>query len=292
LEQLWVLRIVVIAAGAVAGMILNRLVNFVLLRFFTAFNAVFDWLRRGYGHLVRGTLRIAVIMLLVYVGLIGLTFLGFRVVATGFIPQQNKGYLVVNAQLPDGFSLERTDAVVARRTEICLKDPGIAHTIGVPGYSVLTSNNIPNPQRRGHVRHPQAVRGARRQGRSRRRGSDGPAEKGLLRADPGSARRHLRRAPVDGLGSTGGFKIQVQDREGVGLEALQGAVANVIEQGNAQPRLSGLFSTFSASQPQLYVDVDRVKAQNEGVDLDVVYDTLQTYLGSTYVNDITLYNRN
>src|SRR5262249_45207304 len=94
------------------------------------------------------------------------------------------------------------------------------------------------------------------------------------------------------MGSTGGFKMQVQDKGGLGLEALQGAVANVAENGNAQPGLVGLFSTFSANQPQLYVDVDRVKAQKQGVDLNVVFDTLQAYLGSAYVNDITLYNRN
>jgi multidrug efflux pump len=98
--------------------------------------------------------------------------------------------------------------------------------------------------------------------------------------------------PVDGLGSTGGFKMQVQDRAGLGLEALQGAVANAIDKGNAQPELIGLFSTFSTNQPQLYLDIDRVKAQKQGVDLDTISDTLQAYLGSAYVNDITLYNRN
>ena len=94
--------------------------------------------------MVRGVLRIAVVMLVVYGGLIGLTVLGFRAVPTGFIPQQDKGYLVVNAQLPDGASLERTDAVVARMTQIAFEDPGVAHTIGLPGYSILTSNNISN----------------------------------------------------------------------------------------------------------------------------------------------------
>src|SRR5262249_11358659 len=98
--------------------------------------------------------------------------------------------------------------------------------------------------------------------------------------------------PVDGLGSTGGFKLQVEDRGGLGLETLQGTVANVSEKGNKQPGLTGLFSSFSVNQPQLYVDVDRVKAQKEGVDLDVVFDPLQAYLGSAYVNDITLNNRN
>jgi multidrug efflux pump len=98
--------------------------------------------------------------------------------------------------------------------------------------------------------------------------------------------------PIDGLGSTGGFKLQVQDRAGLGLESLQGAVANVVSKGNSQPGLVGLFSSFSANQPQLYVDVDRVKVKKQGVSLDDVFQTLQVYLGSAYVNDITLFNRN
>src|SRR6202035_1587175 len=98
--------------------------------------------------------------------------------------------------------------------------------------------------------------------------------------------------PIDGLGSTGGFKLQVEDRSGAGLEALQGAVANIIGKGNSQPGLVGLFSSFSANQPQLYVDVDRVKAKKQGVALNDVFETLQVYLGSAYVNDITLFNRN
>jgi multidrug efflux pump len=172
---------------------------------------------------------------------------------------------------------------------IAFADPGAAHTIGLPGYSVLTSSNISNTGGMFIILKPFEER----------------AGKPELGADAVMAR--LRKAfseieearvvvfgapPVDGLGSTGGFKMQIQDRSGMGLEALQGSVANVIDKGNSQPGLVGLFSTFSTGQPQLYVDVDREKAQSEGVDLDTVFDTLQAYLGSAYVNDITLYNRN
>jgi multidrug efflux pump len=287
---LWAWRLGIFAVGFVTGWLLNFVVNWILLRFFDAFNWVFGRLTGGYGWGVRNMLRISAVMLVVYGGLIGLTFLGFRSVPTGFIPQQDKGYLVINAQLPEAASLERTDAVVAKMTRIALQDPAVAHTIGVPGYSVLTSNNISNTGGMFIILQPFEER----------------AGKAELRADATLAR--LRKAyyqeieeanvglfgapPVDGLGTTGGFKMQIQDRGGLGLDTLQAALANVIEQGNAQPRLAGLFSTFSANQPQLYVDVDRVKAQIQGVDLDVVYDTLQTYLGSAYVNDITLYNRN
>jgi multidrug efflux pump len=277
-------------AGGVAGWLLNGPVNRLLLGFFGAFNWVFDRVTNGYGFVVRSMVRLGVIMLVVYGGLLGMTYLGFGAVPVGFIPQQDKGYLVVNGQLPDGSSLERTDAVVTRMTEIARNDEAVAHVIGLPGYSVLTSTNISNAGGMFVILKPFELR----------------AGKAHLGANAVTAR--LRKAyydaipeaqvgvfgapPVDGLGSTGGFKMQVQDRAGLGLEALQGAVANVSEKGNAQPGLVGLFSTFSANQPQLYVDVDRVKAQKQGVDLNVVFDTLQAYLGSAYVNDITLFNRN
>jgi multidrug efflux pump len=287
---LWAVRVGVFLAGCVAGWLLTPVVNYLMGHFFAAFNAVFDRLSKGYGVVVRGTLRIAAVMLVVYAGLIGLTVLGFRTVPVGFIPQQDKGYLVVNAQLPDGSSLERTDAVVQHITSMAMADEGVGHVIGLPGYSILTSNNIPNSGGLFVILKPFEER----------------AGKSNVSADAVMAR--LRAAcyekvqearvgifgapPVDGLGSTGGFKLQIQDRSGSGLEALEGTIANISDKGNAQPGLVGLFSTFSANQPQLYVDVDRVKAQKQKVDLDVVYDTLQAYLGSAYVNDITLYNRN
>jgi len=286
---LWSLRIGLFLAGGIAGWLLNRPVNYLLLLFFAGFNRVFEWLTAGYGLVVRGVLRIAAVMLVVYGGLIGLTALGFRAVPTGFIPQQDKGYLVVNAQLPDGASLERSDAVIARMTQIAFADPGVAHTIGLPGYSILTSSNISNAGGMFVILKPFEER----------------AVDSNLSADAVMAR--LRKAffqveearvavfgapPVDGLGSTGGFKMQIQDRGGLGLEALQGAVANAIDKGSAQPGLVDLFSTFSTNQPQCYVDIDRVKAQTQGVDQDTISDTLQAYLGSAYVNDITLYNRN
>jgi multidrug efflux pump len=290
LALLWGIRLAVFALGGALGWFLNRPVNRALVRFFDGFNWVFDRLANGYGRVVRSMVRISVIMLFIYGGLIGLTVLGFRAVPGGFIPQQDKGYLVVNAQLPDGASLERTDAVVARMTKLAFKDPGVAHTIGLPGYSVLTSNNISNAGGMFIVLKPF----------EERKGDpelSGPAVLDRLRKAYYKEIQEARVGlfgppPVDGLGSTGGFKMQIQDRGGAGLEALQGAVANMVDKGNSQPGLVGLFSTFTANQPQLYVDVDRVKAQAQGVDLDMVFDTLQAYLGSAYINDITLYNRN
>jgi multidrug efflux pump len=286
---LWALRAALFVVGGIAGWLLAALVNAGLGAFFHGFNWAFERGTALYGHTVSVFLRVSVIVLLVYGGLIGLTVLGFRAVPTGFIPEQDKGYLVVNAQLPDGASLERSDAVIARMTALALKTKGVAHTISVPGYSILTGTNIPNvggmfvilapfEERAGHheLSANQVADRLRKQYREIQE-----AQTVLFGAPP-----------IDGLGSTGGFKLQVLDRSGAGPQALQGAVANVAAKGNSQPGLVGLFSSFSANQPQLYVDVDRVKAKRQGVSLNDVFETLQVYLGSAYVNDITLFNRN
>jgi len=287
--KLWALRAGLFLIGSAAAWLLAGLVNRALGALFRGFNWVFDWTISLYGHAVKLFLQLSVVMLLIYGGLIGLTYLGFKVVPVGFIPQQDKGYLVVNAQLPDGSSLERSDAVIKRMTEIAMQTEGVAHAISVPGYSILTSSNISNVGGMFVILSPFEERGG----------------DPTLSAD--QVARRLRKAfseieeaqpavfgapPIDGLGNTGGFKMQVEDRGGLGLEALQGAVANVIGKGNSQPGLVGLYSSFSANQPQLYVDVDRVKAKKQGVALTDVFDTLQIYLGSAYANDITLFNRN
>jgi multidrug efflux pump len=292
--KLWALRAGLFVAGGVAGWLLALVVNALLGAFFRSFNWAFDRATNLYGFMVTLFLRLSVIVLLVYGGLIALTVLGFKAVPTGFIPEQDKGYLVVNAQLPDGASLERSDAVIARMTAIAqdlrLKKEGVGHTISVPGYSILTGTNIPNvggmfvilapfEERAGHP-ELSANRVAQRLRDEYRQIEEAQV---VLFGAP----------PIDGLGSTGGFKMQVQDRSGAGLEAIQGAVANVVAKGNDQRgRLVGLFSSFSANQPQLYVDVDRVKAKKQGVTLTDVFETLQVYLGSAYANDITLFNRN
>src|SRR5262249_40685037 len=142
--KLWALRAGLFVIGGVAGWLLATLVNAVLGAFFRGFNWAFDRGTNVYGFVVGLFLRVSVIMLLVYGGLLRLTVLGFRAVPTGFIPEQDKGYLVVNAQLPDGASLERSDEVITRMTAIARKTEGVAHAISVPGYSILTGTNIPN----------------------------------------------------------------------------------------------------------------------------------------------------
>ncbi|HEV8711979.1 MAG TPA: efflux RND transporter permease subunit [Candidatus Binatia bacterium] len=285
---LWGLRFVTFGAGCLVGWGLSPLVNRLLGRFFQAFNHFFDRATSVYGRTVRGLLRLSVIMLLLYGGLLGLTYLGFNTVPVGFIPEQDKGYLVVNAQLPDGASLERTEEVMTRVTEIARNTPGVAHTISLPGYSILTSNNIANAGGMFIILAPFEER----------------VEHGLQASKVLAAlRARLRQIqeaqvvafgapPVEGLGSTGGFKLHIQDRGDLGPQSLQATVENILEKGNVQPGLVGLFSSFRANQPQLYVDVNRTQAKTLGVSLDDVFDTLQVYLGSAYANDFTRFGRN
>ena len=189
-------------------------------------------------------------MLMVYGGLIGLTVARIQGRAGRFIPEQDKGYLVVNAQLPDGASLERTDAVVARMTAHRPRRSGRrphhrpARLLGADRHQHL--------QRRRHVRRPQALRGTRGQSEpERRRG----ARPGCARSITARSRKRVSassvRRPWTAWAAPAASRCRSQDRTGLGLEALQASVANVIEKGNAQPRLVGLFSSFSANQPQL-----------------------------------------
>jgi multidrug efflux pump len=284
----WGVWIALMVAGGAAGWVLNPQVNHLLLNFFEAFNRFFEWLAEGYGRIVARLVKATGLVLVVYAGLMVLTYLGFTRVPVGFIPEQDKGYLVVNAQLPDGASLERTEVVMAHIDEIVRATPGVAHTIRVPGYSILTSNNIPNnggmfvilddfEERLEHDLPASAIA-------ARLRGEFRKIQEAVVAT--------FGPPPVDGLGSTGGFKMQIQDRADAGPAALQGAVETMIDAGNAQPGLVGLFSSYRAAQPQLYLDVDRAKAKALGVNLDDVFSTLQIYLGSAYANDITRFGRN
>jgi multidrug efflux pump len=286
---IWGLRAAVFAVGCVAGYFAAFIVNRLLGAFFKGFNWAFDRTINAYGWSVRIILKLAFIALLVYGGLLGLTYLGFKVVPVGFIPQQDKGYLVLNAQLPEGATLERTDTLVRKLSEIARQDEGVAHTIDVPGYSVVLSTNISNVGGMFIILKPFEER----------------AGKPELGADAVTARLRQKfrtftdgqigvfgAPPVEGLGSTGGFKIQVQDRRAAGLRSLQGAVQNLAEQGNSNPKLAGLFTSFSVTQPQLFVTVDEEKAKAQQIALQDIDATLQAYLGAFYVNDFFYQGRN
>jgi multidrug efflux pump len=275
--------------GFIIAMLLAQGVNVVLGFLLRGFNKGFDIATSAYGNAVSLFLRLSVIVLLVYGGLIALTVMSFQAIPTGFIPDQDKGYLVVNAQLPDGASVGRTDDVVRRLSEITRNTPGVAYTIDVPGYSTLLSTNLTNVGGMFVILQPF----------SERAGNPDLGAPAIIRSlrQQYSQVLEVRAAvfnapPVDGVGSTGGFKMQIQDRRGAGLRALQGAVQNVANVGGQDPRLAGLFTTFSVTQPQLFIDIDREKAKTQGVSLDEINRTLQGSLGSYYVNDFTFQNRN
>lgn len=285
----WWLRVVMFAAGAVVGWLASHPVNWALGAFFRGFNWFFDIAIKGYGTAVELFLRLSVIVLLIYGGFMALTYLALVRVPQGFIPEQDKGYLVVNAQLPDGANLGRTDEFIRRLSAEARETPGVAHTIDIPGYSTILSTNISNvggmfvilAPFEERVGNPELTASAIMRRLREKFGAHQEAQAAVFNAPP-----------VEGLGSTGGFKLQVEDRRNAGLRALQGAVQNLAEVGRSDPRLAGLISTFSVTQPQLYVEIDREKAKAEGVSLDEIHTTLQTYLGSAYVNDFSFQNRN
>ncbi len=289
LVLVWGVRLGIFALGTMLGWFVAPAVNAVLNRFLAGFNWVFDRLSGGYGFLVRGMLRVSLILLLVYGGLLAMTGLGFKVVPKGFIPDQDKGYLVVNVQLPDGASLERTDRLVTQLGKIALETEGVAHVIAVPGYSTLLSTNISNVGGMFVILGPFEERKERPELYGRRIAAElGRKFDAFQEATVGV----FGAPPVEGLGSTGGMKLQIQDKRDAGLRALQGAVQATVDEGERRPGIAALFSTFSVTQPQVFVEIDREKAKAQSVSLDDVNNTLQSYLGSFYVNDFTFQNRN
>jgi multidrug efflux pump len=275
-------------AGGTLGWFLIHPVNRLLDYFFRAFNWTFARTTHVYGKTVGWCLRLSVIVLIVYVGLIGLTGFGFTRIPTGFVPIQDKGYLVANIQLPDSASLERTVEVTDTVEKIALETPGVAHTVAIPGTSFVLNANSSNYSNIFIILKPFQER--------RDLALTGEAISGALRArlqqEVPEARVLVFGAPaVRGLGNAGGFKLMVEATGDVDFDALQAGTDKLAAQGNQQPGLVGLFNGFRAQTPQLYVDIDRVKAKTMGIPLTDVFDALQAYLGSYYVNDFNRFGR-
>ncbi len=286
---LWAVRVLLAGAGGMLGWLAARRINVALGVFFRGFNRAFDAFTNLYGLVIARLLRVAVAGVVVYVGILALTWLGFRTVPVGFIPEQDKGYFVVLAQLPDGASLERTEAVMRKIAEISAEIPGVAHTISVPGFSLFSGANQSNAATMFLPLLPFEERVGNP-------AQSGPAILGQLRQKFGAVQEAAVFAfgapPVEGVGNAGGFKLFVEDRRSLGLEALQGATDNLMEKASTQPGLVGLFSTFRVNEPQLYLEIDRTKAKSAGVALSDIFEALQGYLGSVYVNDFTRFGRN
>ena len=265
----------------------SRLLDALLGWLFRGFNAVFGKTELLYGAAVARLVRMTAVIAVVYLGLLGLTALGFLKAPVGFIPQQDKGYLIANVQLPDASSINRTRNVSAMADEIIRRTPGVAHSLVINGLSVVSGSNLPNA----------ATIFIILDGFEHRKSANlsGPAIARKLNADLSQIPQALTGVfgppPVDGLGSTGGFRLMVQDRGGAGFGALEEATRNLVDAANANRDLANVFTSFSSGTPQIYLDIDRVKAKTLNVPLSNIFSTLQISLGSAYVNDLTLFGR-
>ncbi|MGH7136579.1 MAG: efflux RND transporter permease subunit, partial [Pirellulales bacterium] len=252
------------------------------------FNRLFDLSTTLYTRTVSGLLRVSLLVLLVYAGLLVLTWKGFTATPSGFIPQQDKGYLLVNVQLPDSASVERTRQTMQRIEEITNKQPGVHHTVAIAGQSILLGANAPNFGAMYvmlddfHARVKDGLSGDRIADELQRALQDAVGD-GLINV--------FGAPPVDGLGTAGGFKIVVEDRGDTGPAMLQAVSEKIVATGNDSPSLQDLFCSFRANSPWLYLDIDRSAAKRMGLNMADVFNTLQVYLGSLYVNDFNRFGR-
>ncbi len=266
---------------------LTRMMDAVFGRFFAAFNRFFGRASHRYEGGVKTVLRRKTLSLGVYAILgIAAVFM-FKVVPPGFVPQQDKAYLIGFAQLPDAASLDRTDAVIRKMSSIAADIPGVESSIAFPGLSINGFTNAPNSgiaffslkpfdERKGKEQSAEAIAAEI----NKRMGA---VEDAFVMVLPPP--------PVNGLGTTGGFKMMLEDRGNLGYDALYKATQAMQAKAWADPRLQGVFSSYQINVPQLFADVDRVKAKQLGVPLQTIYQTLQVNLGSLYVNDFNQFGR-
>ena len=256
--------------------------------FLWLFNAGFEWSTNLYTRMVGRLLRGSLLVLAFYGGLLCLTWWGFVKMPTGFIPDQDKGRLLVNVQLPEGASVQRTQAVVAKIDELAREMPGVRSSLAVAGQSILLQANAPNfgslfvilnpfDERRGRQFSDKALALQLR--------------KRCFQEIPEATVSVFGAPPVDGLGTAGGFKLMVEDRGNHGLPILQQMTDGLIQRGNQQPGLVGLFTLFRSNTPQVYIDIDRTKVKSMGVSISDVFNTLQIYMGSLYVNNFNDFGR-
>ena len=268
---------------------LEKLMDLTMGWFFRIFNIGMNFSRDTYGWIVRLVVRGSLIALFVYAGLLYLTYLGYQNVPQGFIPAQDKGYLLINAQLPDAASKERTSDVIEQIETIVGGTDGVAHTISITGFSLVSSSNLSNAGTVIAILDPFEDE----DGNTRPKSDMILGElMGKFSTIKSAQVIGFGPPPVDGLGSTGGFKLQVQDMSARGGEALQGAVEQLSAAAMSQPGIMSAFTTASINQPQLYLDIDREKAKTLGVALEDLFETLRVNLGSAYVNDFTAFGRN
>ncbi|WP_067095433.1 MULTISPECIES: efflux RND transporter permease subunit [Marinomonas] len=267
---------------------LTRVMNAMFGRWlFAPFNRLFERGGRAYEKGVKKLIRLGVVVGVVYIGLLGSTIKLFDAVPGGFIPSQDKQYLVAIAQLPDAASLDRTEAVVREMEQIALATPGVLQTVSFPGLSVNGFTNSSNSaivfvtledfeKRKTPELSAGAIAG-------QLNGRFSTIDEAFVAIFPPP--------PILGLGSTGGFKLQIEDRASLGFDVLFANLQKVMNAAYQEPALTGVFSSFRIQVPQMDIEVDREQALLQGIPLDQVFETLQIYLGSAYVNDFNLFGK-
>jgi multidrug efflux pump len=303
------------AVGLLAGWIVGRPIDWTLSGFFALFNTGFRTATAGYRRAIGGLLRVGGLVLVLYGGLIYLTYFAFTQAPAGFIPSQDMGYLLINAQMPDSTSAERSLEILNRMELIARKTPGIKYTQLIAGQSFMLSANGPNfgsmfvildtfENRRYPIpgKVPKMI-----DGKPVMKDGKPVMEDGLIHLDSTSISNSLRAQftaqipdamlmvlgppPVRGVGRAGGFKIMIEDRGDLGSATLQEQTDNIVEKSKDDPRLVGLATVFRANVPSLTVTVDRTEALIRKVPLRDLYDTLRIYMGSLYVNDFNRFGR-
>jgi multidrug efflux pump len=254
---------------------------------FKPFNRFFEKASHGYVGTVGRVIRSSGIALFLYAGLIVLTWFGFANTPTGFVPTQDKQYLVAFAQLPDAASLDRTEDVIKRMSDIALKQPGVESAVAFPGLSINGFTNSPNAgivfvtlkpfdERKEASESAGAIAGALN-------GKFGSIQEAYMAIFPPP--------PVQGLGTIGGFRLQIEDRGNLGYDALYKETQNIITKSRTTPGLAALFTSYTVNVPQVDAAIDREKAKTHGVAISDIFDTLQIYLGSLYANDFNRFGR-
>ena len=252
-----------------------------------AFDALFRKTEKGYTTLAKGVVRRSAVMMLLFLGLVTLTGWQFTALPTGFLPIEDQGYVVTHVQLPDAASQERTNAVLDRVDQILENTPGVEGWVTFGGYSIIDGTTASNASVVFVTLDPWGER------------TELELQQDAIVANLQRQYASIQEAivfaflppAIPGLGVAGGFQMQLQDRGGVGLQELGSMVAELVQDGNAQSGLTNLNTTFRADVPQLFAEVDRTKAKTLGIPLNSVFNTLQAYLGSAYVNDFNKFGR-
>ena len=266
---------------------LSKLMNALFGWFFNLFNKAFDRSQTWYSRSVGFTARHKFIMMILFALLVVATYFSFGLVPKGFVPAQDKQYLISFAQLPPGATLERTEEVMRKMGDIALEEEGVASAVQFPGLSVNGFVNSASAgivfvtlddfdERTSHELSAGAIAGRLNQ-------KFAAIDQAFIAIFPPP--------PVRGLGTTGGFKLQIEDRVNLGYQALDNIVKEVTGKAYQNPALTGVYSNYNISVPQLYADLDRTKAQQLGMPIDEIFRTMQIYLGSIYVNDFNLFGR-